>query len=176
LLALAWQDVGLCALADALHRSQDLLLGATTHLMTTTPKVSTPAARGDVVQLAVCGAHMSGLPLNHQLIERGGRLVQCCRTAPLYHLFALPGGPPLRPGLVKYEGGRSIELEIWELPTAVFGSFLAGIPPPLTIGTIEIEDGTQVKGFLCEARAAAEARDITEFGGWRQYLATQFAG
>lgn len=174
LLAPAWQDIALCALADMLHRSQDLPLGATPYAMTATPKVSTRLPRADVMQLAVCGAHMSGLPLNHQLVEHGGRLLRRCRTAPLYHLFALSGGPPLRPGLVKCEGGRSIELEIWELPTAAFGSFLTGIPAPLTIGTIEIEDGTQVKGFLCETRAAAEARDITEFGGWRQYLAGQY--
>jgi allophanate hydrolase len=167
--------VALCKLADVLHRAQDLPLGATAHKVATTPELTKRTSRAEVMQLAVCGAHMSGLPLNHQLAERGGRLVRSCRTAPHYQLFALPGAPPLRPGLVRREPGASIALEIWELPIAALGGFLAGIPPPLTIGNVEIDDGAQVKGFLCEAHATAEARDITEFGGWRQYLARRHA-
>jgi allophanate hydrolase len=90
-------------------------------------------------------------------------------------LFALPGGPPQRPGLLRAETGRSIEVEVWEMPVAAFGSFVAGIPAPLTIGGVELEDGEQVKGFLCETHATAGARDISEFGGWRHYLARQHA-
>jgi allophanate hydrolase len=175
LLAPAWRDVVLCELADVLHRAQDLPLGATAHKVATTPELTKRTSRAEVMHLAVCGAHMSGLPLNHQLAERGGRLVRSCRTAPHYQLFALPGGPPLRPGLIRREPGASIALEIWELPIATLGGFLAGIPPPLTIGNVEIEDGAPVKGFLCEAHATAEARDVTEFGGWRQYLARRHA-
>ena len=120
--------------------------------------------------VAVCGAHMSGLPLNYQLTERGGRLHRRCRTAAHYRMFALPGGPPARPGLLRVDGGGAIEVEVWELPTASFGSFVAAIPGPLGIGALEMDDGEQVKGFLCEAYATKTARDITDLGGWRRYL------
>jgi allophanate hydrolase len=113
---------------------------------------------------------MSGLPLNRQLTARGARLVRTCRTAPAYRLFALPGGPPMRPGIVRSATGAAIEVEVWELPTVHLGSFVAAIPPPLAIGTLELEDGEKVKGFVCEAHATLEAREITELGGWRRYL------
>ena len=175
LTAPAWHDTALCALADALHRSQDLPLGALGRRLAETPKLVADAAADSFVRVTVCGAHMSGLLLNHQLTERGGRLVQRSRTAAHYRLFALPGGPPQRPGMVRIETGRSIEVEVWELTTAAFGSFVAGIRAPLSIGSVELEDGDQVKGFLCEAYATTGARDITEFGGWREYLAKQNA-
>ena len=167
--ALAWSDEALCALADALHREQNLGLGALGHSL----PPGRPAAGGapnDTVRVAVCGAHMSGLPLNHQLTERGGRLLRRCETAPAYRFFALPGGPPARPGLLRSENGRAIEVEVWEVPTSTFGSFVAAIPGPLGIGAIEMDDGEQVKGFLCEAYATSNARDITDLGGWRRYL------
>jgi allophanate hydrolase len=179
LLAPPWSDGALCLLADQLHRAQDLPLGAISDKkISAAPR---PAAHDGqdgqhgFVALAVCGAHMAGLPLNHQLTERGGRLVRGCRTAARYRLFALPGGPPHRPGLVRGETGQSIEVEVWNLPVGAFGSFVAGIPAPLSIGSVELDDGSQVKGFLCEAHATADARDITEFGGWRSYLARQQA-
>jgi allophanate hydrolase len=100
-------------------------------------------------------------------------LVRACRTAADYRLFALPGGPPERPGLVRGDAGAAIEVEVWEIPMAAFGSFVGGIPAPLGIGSIELEDGSRVKGFLCEAHATKGARDITEFGGWRTFLARQ---
>ena len=175
LIAPAWQDEALCALADELHRSQDLPLGATQKRIAATPKLEIGKAAGGLIQVLVCGAHMSGLPLNKELTERGGRLVRACRTAPDYRLFALPGGPPERPGLLRSETGAAIEVEVWEIPVVSLGSFVAGIPAPLAIGSIELEDGVRVKGFLCEAHATKEARDITEFGGWRRYLARQHA-
>jgi len=175
LTAPAWHDNELCAIADALHRAQDLSLGALGRRLAETPKLASGAAADNFVRVAVCGAHMSGLPLNNQLTERRGRLVRCCRTAAQYRLFALLGGPPRRPGLLRAEIGRSIEVEVWELPVAAFGSFVVGIPAPLSIGSIALEDGEQVKGFLCEAHAVAGASDITEFGGWRYYLARQHA-
>jgi allophanate hydrolase len=116
---------------------------------------------------------MSGLPLNKELTERAARLVRACRTAAGYRLFALPGGPPERPGLLRADTGAAIEVEVWEIPVAAFGSFVGGIPAPLGIGSIELEDGSRVKGFLCEAHATKGARDITEFGGWRTYLGRQ---
>ncbi|MFI4987618.1 MAG: allophanate hydrolase [Alphaproteobacteria bacterium] len=176
LVAPAWCDDALTALGGELHRAEGLTLGATGHAM---PPRSTPAAPrragpvNGLVRVAVCGAHMSGLALNHQLVERGARLVRRCRTAGHYRLYALPGGPPARPGLVRSDAGSTIEVEVWEMPTASFGSFVEAIPAPLGIGTLELDDGERVKGFLCEAYAAAEARDITDLASWRRYLAAQ---
>jgi allophanate hydrolase len=123
------------------------------------------------VALAVCGAHMKDLPLNFQLTERNGRFVETAKTASQYRLFALKGGPPARPGLIRDSSSNTaIDLEIWSLPADTVGSFVAGIPSPLGIGTIEIEDGRRVLGFLCEQAGLAGAEDITALGGWRAYL------
>ena len=116
---------------------------------------------------------MSGLPLNHQLSERGAMMLRRCRTAAHYRLFALPGGPPARPGLLRVDPGQAIEVEVWEMPVAAFGSFVDGIPAPLSIGTVELEDGERVKGFLCEAHGTIGAKDITDIGSWRDYLTGQ---
>ena len=125
------------------------------------------------LELAVVGAHLSGLPLNGQLIERGAHLVQATRTAPLYRLYALPGTTPPKPGLLRVaEDGAAVEVEIWAVPQVAVGSFLALIPAPLGLGTLQLEDGRQVHGFLCEAHALAGAQDITAHGGWRAYLAS----
>ncbi len=114
---------------------------------------------------------MEGLPLNHQLTSRGAVLASRTRTAPCYRFFALPGGPPHRPGLVKVaDGGASIDVEVWSVPAELFGSFVAGIPAPLGIGRVELENGEQVPGFVCESYAVAGATDITALGGWRRYL------
>jgi allophanate hydrolase len=128
--------------------------------------------RERAVSVAVVGAHLSGQPLNHQLTGRGGRLARSCRTAPVYRLYALAGSTPPKPGLVHAGAdGASIEVEVWELGEAAFGSFVAEVPAPLAIGTVELEDGTSVKGFVCEPRATAGAADITRYGGWRAYRA-----
>ncbi|MEM7696356.1 MAG: allophanate hydrolase [Pseudomonadota bacterium] len=130
-----------------------------------------PALGPGEMALVVCGAHMSGLPLNGQLTERGGRLLQATTTAPAYRLLALPGGPPARPGLIRVaEGGGSVAVEVWALPLAHVGSFLAGIPAPLGIGTVALEDGSAAKGFLCEAVAEAGAQDITHLKSWRNFV------
>jgi allophanate hydrolase len=130
---------------------------------------TTEATRIDV---AVCGAHLAGLPLNHQLTSRGATLRCTTQSAPRYRLYALPGGPPYRPGLVQVSaGGTAIEVEVWSVPAAQFGSFVAGIPAPLGIGKLQLADGTQVCGFVCEAHAVDGARDISQYGGWRSYLA-----
>jgi allophanate hydrolase len=123
--------------------------------------------------LAVVGAHLSGLPLNGQLRERGATLVEATTTAAAYRLYALPGTTPPKPGLLRSaKGGAALALEVWAMPMAAVGSFLALIPPPLGLGSIEMADGRHVHGFLCEAHALAGARDITSFGGWRAYLAS----
>ncbi|MGA2550614.1 MAG: allophanate hydrolase [Burkholderiaceae bacterium] len=141
------------------------------------PEVSTgPMARapGAIVRVAVVGAHLDGLPLNGLLRSRGARLVCLTSTAPVYRLYALQGTRPAKPGLVRQgasgKAGLAIEAEIWELPTAHYGAFVAEIPAPLGIGMIEMADGSRVQGFLCEAAAVENALDISHFGGWRAYL------
>ncbi|MFZ5557597.1 MAG: allophanate hydrolase [Pseudomonadota bacterium] len=173
LVAPAGSDVALCALAERMQRSADLPLGATG--LPLPPAEAEPraqAAPNGHVDVAVAGAHLSGLPLNAQLTARGGRLLRATRTAPRYRLYALPGTTPPKPGLVRVEGaGAAIDVEVWRLPLAAFGAFVAEVPAPLAIGTVALEDGGTVKGFLCEAAALEGAADITRFGGWRRYLA-----
>jgi allophanate hydrolase len=131
-----------------------------------------PAA--DEIALAVCGAHMSGLPLNGQLTGPGGRFLAATTTAPAYRLHALAGGPPMRPGLVRVaEGGAAIAVEVWALPRAAIGDLLAQIPAPLGLGSVELADGSRVAGFLCEGAGLAGATDITAHGGWRAWLAAR---
>lgn len=123
----------------------------------------------DEIAIAVCGAHMSGMSLNLELTTRGGRLLQAARTAACYRLYALAGGPPRRPGLLRVETGAQIELEVWALPKAAVGDFLAGVPAPLSIGTVALESGAHAHGFLVEAAGVQGAEDITHLGSWRQY-------
>ncbi|HEV7805252.1 MAG TPA: allophanate hydrolase [Solirubrobacteraceae bacterium] len=132
------------------------------------------AAGDDMIRLAVVGAHLSGEPLNHQLVGLGGRFVETVAAAPGYRLFALPDTEPAKPGMVAGGplDGPGIELEVWELPAQGFGRLVAGVPPPLVIGTVVLDDGRAVKGFLCDAGAVTGARDITAFGGWRAYRAS----
>jgi len=175
LVARSGQDLPLLTLAARLHARTLPTVGATPHaphLNAALPD-DRPFASGQV-QVAVCGAHLSGLPLNGQLTQRGARLMRAVRSAPLYRFFLLPGSGVQRPGMVRVEdGGAAIEMEIWELPAREFGSFVAGIPAPLGIGTVQLEDGGSVPGFVCEAYAVAQAQDITHHGGWRAYLASQ---
>lgn len=128
-----------------------------------------PPPPGAFVKVAVCGAHLSGLPLNWQLTERGATLVEATRTASCYRLCALPGGPPRRPGMVRVdEQGHAIDVEVWRMPVGEFGGFVAQIPPPLAIGKVFLADGEQVCGFLCEAVDAGD-EDISILGSWRRY-------
>jgi allophanate hydrolase len=121
------------------------------------------------VRLAVVGAHLSGMPLNHQLLELDARLVATTTTAPAYRLFDL-GTTPARPGMIRdVERGAEIAVEVWELDPAGVGTFMPKVPAPLAIGTVELADGTTVLGFLCESYALSDAQDITDHGGWRAY-------
>jgi len=172
LFAPPFRDRSLLAWGERLQRQQALPLGATGAPLPA-PIPHAQALDDSVLRVVVCGAHMAGLALNHQLGERGGRLLARTKTAPCYRFYALPGGPPQRPGLVRGEGGAAIEVEVWELPAAAFGSFVAAIPVPLAIGKLELADGSWESGFLCEGYALAAATDITALGGWRAYLATQ---
>lgn len=122
------------------------------------------------IEVAVVGAHLRGFPLNDQLTDRGARLVQVTTTAPCYRLFRLRGGAVERPALERVgTAGRAIDVEVWAVPAAAFGSFVAGIAPPLGIGTVTLVDGRDVRGFICETEGLADAEDITAFGGWRRY-------
>jgi allophanate hydrolase len=125
------------------------------------------------IALAVVGAHLTGQPLNHQLTDRGGRLLGSTSTAGAYRLLALDT-VPAKPGLVRVRsGGESIAVEIWELSPAGFGDFVAHVPPPMVIGTLELADGSHVPGFLCEPMALEDAADITDHGGWLAYLTSR---
>ena len=178
LVAPAGDDLPLLSLAARLHAQAVAVttVGATGHAPHQRSS-ATPDAKpfpSDEVLLAVCGAHLSGLQLNHQLTSRGGRLVRATLSSADYRLYALPGGPPQRPGMLridaKKEGGAAIELEVWALSAAGFGDFVAQIPAPLGIGKVELADGSRVSGFVCEAYALAQATDITAYGGWRAWL------
>jgi len=127
-----------------------------------------PATPPGCVLVAVLGAHLSGQPLNGQLTDRGARLKKTCKTAPGYRFYSLGA----KPGLVREDGfaGPGIEVEVWAVPSQEFGSFVALIPPPLSIGTAALDDGSTVKCFLCEPYAIADAKEITELGGWRAHL------
>jgi allophanate hydrolase len=147
-----------------------LPLGATGRAYAPTPIVGWPATAA-TLPIAVVGAHLAGLPLNGQLTERGATLREAATTAPHYRLFALPNTTPPKPGLLRVaDGGAAIAVEIWDMPITAVGSFLALIPPPLGLGSLELADGRHVHGFVCEAHAVAGARDVTAFGGWRAFL------
>jgi allophanate hydrolase len=173
LVAPAFSDDALLALGARYHQALGGNIGAISVPVSDQPL---PRKKAEGVLLAVVGAHLRGQPLNHQLTSRHARFVQKTRTAPCYRLYALANTQPPKPGLrrIAEKLARGIEIEVWSLDEAAFGSFVAEIPPPLGIGTLELEDGTSVKGFLCEPIGLEGARDITEFGGWlafRQSLA-----
>jgi allophanate hydrolase len=171
----AFDDKRLAVLGDALHRSLDgIKLGATALPLASTPPIATTPSKR--IEVAVVGAHLTGQPLNTQLVERNARLVRTTRTAPGYSFYALANTTPAKPGLVfDGKGSGNIELEIWEMDDAAFGSFVALIPPPLGIGSVKLADGSHVKGFLCESHALQGAEDITRHGGWRAWLASKSA-
>ncbi|MFZ0828427.1 MAG: allophanate hydrolase [Verrucomicrobiia bacterium] len=164
----AFCDDALLALGARFHWALGGSLGVTPAKIVEQPL---PRANNEGVLLAVVGAHLRGQPLNHQLTSRRARFVRKTRTAPVYRLYALANTQPPKPGLrrVAERLSQGIEIEVWALDEAAFGSFVAEIPPPLGIGTLDLEDGTSVKGFLCESIGLDDARDITEFGGWLAY-------
>ncbi|MGH8762454.1 MAG: allophanate hydrolase [Nitrosospira sp.] len=180
LVAPAHQDAPLLHLAERIQQANDLPLGTTgislrkesSREKTLSQEASRELQSGQV-RVAVCGAHLAGLPLNDQLTSRKARLVASTTTSPDYQLYALPGPPPSRPGMLRVEKGEqgvAIEVEVWEMPAHEFGGFIAGIPAPLGIGTITLADGSAVQGFLCERYAIAGATEVGRFGGWRNYL------
>jgi len=173
LIAPAGTDLMLADLAQRFHHLTGLKLGALDEGL---PPPAAIATGDDSVRVAVVGAHLSGLPLNHQLTGRGARLEKPARTTARYRLFALPGATPPKPGMVRdADKGSVIDVEVWRLPVAEYGSFVAGIPSPLGIGQVELDDGEWVQGFLCESWAVNGAEEISHLGGWRAYLASKAA-
>lgn len=172
LLAPAGRDAALAAIARVFHADTQLPVGATALPQ---PPLRPLAASTDGIALAVVGAHLSGMPLNHELSALDATLVETAVTAPDYKLYALAGTTPPKPGLLRVEAnaGAAIALEIYSLSVAAFGRFVAAIPPPLGIGSIRLADGRLVKGFLVEPAALGGARDISAFGGWRAFMAAQ---
>ena len=168
----ACSDLALADLGQRVQHGAGVTAGATGRPLPPAREITRPA--GSTVRVAVVGAHLSGMPLNGQLLERGARRVRACRTAPEYRLHALAGSVPLKPGLVHVgpAHGAAIELEIWEMPLAHYGSFVAMIPGPLGIGTLRVEDGERVQGFLCEPSALEGCADVTHHGGWRAFIAS----
>jgi allophanate hydrolase len=124
------------------------------------------------IKIAVCGAHMSGLPLNHQLIELDARFLEKTSTAKGYRLYNVPEKVPPRPGMVRDEtSDAALELEVWEMPLENFGAFMIQIASPLCIGTVFLEEGSSVYGFLCEADFVKDAKEISDLKSWRNFIA-----
>ncbi|WP_439817797.1 allophanate hydrolase [Zavarzinia sp. CC-PAN008] len=170
----AGHDATLADFAARFHAAAGVALGATgTALPAEAGEWRTPAPAGEI-EIVVVGAHLSGLALNHELTTRGGRLLRTCTTTPDYRFYAL-GGTPARPGMLRVPDGTGAAIagEVWSLPPAGFGAFVAGIPAPLGIGTLRLADGTRPKGFLVEAEAVQGAEEITALGGWRAWLASR---
>lgn len=171
LIAPAWHDRALASFALRWQQKMALPLGATGHSQPAAHLPLPPSASH--VRIAVVGAHLTGMPLNFQLTTRQAVLVEETHTASNYRLFALLDGPIKKPGLMRADSGRAITVELWDIPLARFGEFVAEIPPPLGIGSLTLADGRVVKGFICEGSALTGALEITEFGGWRNWLASQ---
>ena len=169
----AFTDEALAPFADAMHRSLNAGMGKDRTAALPDASRVAPASE-DLVPIVVVGAHLTGMPLNHQLTEPGGYKLKTCRTDGSYRLFALPDTVPPKPGLVRDPGftGNGVEVEVWALPAAAFGRFVQNIPAPLGVGKITLDDGSGVSGFLCEIHAITGAQEITEFGGWRNYVRT----
>jgi len=168
LIAPAFYDHALLGLGARFHKALGGTAGITSVQIAEQPL---PPENKEGVLLAVVGAHLRGQPLNHQLTSRRARFIRQARTAPGYRLYALPNTTPPKPGLVRAPGfaGPGIELEIWSLSDGAFGSFVAEVGAPMVIGSVELEDGSIVKSFLCEPYSTEGAEEVTSFGGWLPY-------
>lgn len=172
----AFTDHDLLEQATKLLDGKHLKMGATDFEWFSKGVSSTSDKDEATLDIAVCGAHLSGMPLNHQLTDNNAVLIKATKTEASYKLYALAGGPPLRPGLVKdSDNGKSIEVEVWRMPLTGFGKFMINIPSPLGIGRANLEDGEEVNSFICESYGIVGATDITDFGGWRNYI-KQYSG
>ena len=165
-IAPAWMDEALAKFGQKWQQASQLKLGTSELSYEKITEISS----GHNVKLAVVGAHLTGMPLNFQLTTRGGTLIKQTRTTSHYKLYALKNTTPPKPGLQYNAKGFSIEVEVWDIPRALFGDIVAEVPAPLGIGNVQLIDGTWVKGFICEGYALEDATDISHFGGWREFI------
>ncbi len=172
LIGRAWSERALLDLGAGMHQALGIPGGVAGVAAAAPVEFAPPASPPGCVLVAVVGAHLSGQPLNNQLTSRGARLQWATRTASCYRLYALAGTQPAKPGLVRDPSftGPGIEVEVWAMPEDHFGGFVAEVPAPLGIGTVELENKKFVKCFICEPHALAGAIEITSCGGWRAYL------
>jgi allophanate hydrolase len=171
LLAQAGHDAALASFGRVFHADTGLPLGATGKPQPPLAPISNLPAAGEIA-VAVVGAHLTGMPLNGELKSFRARFLERTTTTPDYRMFLLPGTAPAKPGLLRVGAGHgtAIDVEIWAMPVEQFGRFVESIPAPLSIGTLAVADGRSVKGFLVEAEATRDARDISAFGGWRSFM------
>jgi allophanate hydrolase len=166
-------DGRLASIGRAFHVLCGGTIGATAQPLPPLAPVTSACPAG-MIEIAVVGAHLSGMPLNGELLDENGVFLRAAKTKPVYRLYALAGGSIPKPALIRVaSGGAAIETEVWALPAEGFGRFVAQIPPPLGIGTVRLADGTTPKGFLAEAIATQDAEDVSSFGGWRAYCQTR---
>ena len=171
LVSTSMRDRKLLSYANRWQQHNDIKPGNLVHLLPVTE--ATDVDFTDDILVIVCGAHLDGLALNWQLTERGASLQEKLTSAPSYRMFVIDGAPQ-RPGLIRDEqNGKAIDIEIWKIAKSEFGSFVAAIPSPLGIGKVETNDGRWLPGFICEAYAVSTAEDISDLGGWQQYLENQ---
>jgi len=177
-IAQAWQDNLAYFLGRRFQLARGHKMGATNFQL---PQRSTDSNYGlsyveeNYVHVAVCGAHMSGFGLNHQLLALDGKFSGEWKTAPAYRLYDITksGEKVARPGLVKVaDGGVPVQVEVWRMSSKNFGKFMQNLKPPLAIGMVDLENGQKVHGFVCENIGLSGSRDISEFGGWKQYIAS----
>ncbi len=168
-LGKAGQDAALANIGGRYHAVTSLELGALAGTQVPAMATRTHVANPMRIEIAVVGAHLSGMPLNHELVSLRGQLVGAVKTAPDYRMFALPGTAPPKPGMLRVGDGQgtAMEIEIWSLDAASFGRFVATVPAPLSIGSVRIADGRLIKGFLVEPEGVQGGRDVSRFGGWR---------
>lgn len=166
MIAPAWHDQALARFGQIWQQNNHLSLGTTNQKYQAYSKIESSHA----VKLAVVGAHLTQMPLNFQLTTRQAVLSQKTQTAASYKLYALSNSHPPKPGLQYSSTGSAIDVEVWDVPIALFGKIVAEVPPPLGIGNVQLADGTWVKGFICEGYALDSAKDISQFGGWRNYI------
>jgi allophanate hydrolase len=173
-IAPAGSDGMLAGFGRAFHRACGLTLGATGQSLPPVDMEHPVSSQSGLIEIVVVGAHLSGMPLNHELTGNGGIFRRAVATTADYRFHALAGGPPKRPGLLRVadDTGSPVLTEVWALPPDGFGRFVQGIPSPLGIGTLRLADGTTPKGFLVEPEGLAGAEDISRFGGWRAYIAS----
>jgi allophanate hydrolase len=167
-LGRAGDDARLASIGAAYHAATGLPLGAL-GTGTAPAAISAEAPRNNEVAVAVAGAHLSGMPLNGELVALGARFLEATETSADYRLFALTKAAPPKGAVLRVKDGQggAIAIELWALPVEAFGRLVAGVPPPLSIGTVRLKDGRAVKGFLAEPEGVAGARDVTDLGGWK---------